>query len=119
MVVRPAAQRPVVLALGLLDRQIVDAGNAHTHQSLAIELPVLIAVRAEVLAAVIAPFIGEAHCDPMVRESPDFLDQAVVQLPGPFTSQERDDLLAALDKLGAIAPTAVLRVSEGHCLWIA
>jgi hypothetical protein len=46
------------------------------------------------------------------RKSPDFLDQAVVELAVPLARQERLDGRAALQKLRAIAPTTVRRVGK-------
>src|SRR5208337_1964441 len=119
MIVRAAAKRPVVLALALLDRQIVDAGDAQTHQPVLVEFPVLIAVAAEPEAAVIMPLIGEAHGDTIIAKSPEFLDQAVVELAIPLARQERLDGLAALEELRAIAPAAVFRIGKRHARGIA
>jgi hypothetical protein len=58
-----SAERPVVFALALFDRQIVDAGDAQTHQSMLVEFPVLVAVAAEPVAAVVVPLIGKAYGD--------------------------------------------------------
>src|SRR5438105_9571282 len=99
-----AAQRPVVFAIALFDRQIVDAGDAQAHQAVLVEFPVLVAVAAEPVAAVVMPLIGEAHGDAVVAEGPHFLDQPVVELAVPFAGEEGFDLLAALNELGAIAP---------------
>ena len=112
MVVRAAPERPVVLALALLDRQVVDAGDAPPHQAVAIELPVLVAVGAEPLPAVVVPFIGKAHRDTISGKGPELLDQAIVQLPVPFARQESLDGCAALQKLGTIAPAAVGRIGQ-------
>src|SRR3954454_23694540 len=110
MPVRAAAERPAVLALALPDRQVVDAGEAQPHQAVLVELPVLVAVAAEPVAAVVMPLVGEAHCDAVVVKRPDLLDQPVVELLGPFAGQERLDLIAALDEFGAVAPAAVDRI---------
>src|ERR1043165_726917 len=80
MVIGPAAQRPMILALAFLDGQVVDAGDAQPNQALAIELPILVAVAAMPLSTVVMPFIGEAHGDAAFAEGPNFLDQAVVEL---------------------------------------
>src|SRR5690348_13330927 len=112
MIVGPAAQRPVVFALALPDRQVVDAGDAQAHQPLGVEFPVLVAVAAEPVAAVVVPFIGEADGDAVLAEGPDFLDQPVVELTRPFALQECLDGGAALDELRAIAPAAVDRIGE-------
>src|ERR1051326_2618742 len=107
MIVGPASERPVIFALAVLDAKIVDAGNTQPHQALLVELPVLVAVAAIPIAAVVVPFIGKAHSNAVVAESPDLFDQPVVQLLGPLAGQEGFDRLAALDEFGAVAPTAV------------
>ena len=55
------------------------------------------------VAAVVMPFVGEAHGDAVVGECPDFLDQPVVELARPFAAQKRLDRLAAGKKFGAVA----------------
>jgi hypothetical protein len=119
MLVGAAAERPVVFALAFLDRKIVDAGDAKAHQAVLVELPVLVAVAAKPVAAVVVPFIGEAHGDAVVAEGPDFLDQAVVELAVPLTRQERLNGLATLKELGAVPPAAVGRVRERNASRIA
>ena len=109
MIVGTAAERPVIFALALRDRQIVDAGDAPPHQPVLVELPVLVAVAAEPVAAVVVPLIGEAHGDAVVAERPELLDQAVVELAVPFARQKRLDGRAALQELRAVAPAAVRR----------
>ena len=112
MIVGAAAERPVILPLAVLDRRVVDAGDAQAHQALLVELPVLVAVAAKPVAAVVVPLIGEAHGDAVLAKGPDFLDQPVVELAVPFARQERLDGLATLEELGAVAPAAVGRVGE-------
>src|SRR5581483_12109143 len=90
---------PVVLAICGSDGQIIDAGDPDAHQAPLVELPVLIAVGAEVLTAVVMPLVGEAYCDPVAVECPDLLDEAVVQLACPLAAQEGDDLGPAVDEL--------------------
>src|ERR1700739_3459035 len=89
MIVRAAAERPVIFAVGFGNRRIVDAGDPPAHQPFAVELPILVAVRAEPGAAVVMPFIGEADGDAIVGEGPQLLDQAIVELPVPFAGKER------------------------------
>lgn len=60
------------------------------------------------------PLIGETHCDAPVMECPDFFDQPVLKLAGPFSVQECPDRGAANDRLGAITLTAVSRVGEDN-----
>src|SRR3954452_20022675 len=110
MIVRTAAERPMIFARAFGDRQIVDAGDAQPHQSMFVKFPILVAVAAEPIAAIVVPFISEAHGDAIVAKCPDFLDQAIIELAIPFSCQERFDFCAALQELTAIAPPAVRRV---------
>jgi hypothetical protein len=112
VVVGAAAKRPVVLAFALLDRDIIDAGDAKPHQAVLIEFPVLVAVAAEPITAVVVPLIGKAHGDTVLTEGPHFLDQPVVQLAVPFARKKFLDGLAALQEFGTISPAAVGRVGE-------
>src|SRR5204863_9651562 len=77
-----------------------------------VEFPILVAIAAEPMAAVVMPLIGEAHGDAAVAEGPHFLDQPVVELAVPFADQEGFDLLAPVNELGAITPAAVHRIGE-------
>src|SRR3954453_18175305 len=104
MVVGAPAKRPVIFAVAFLDRQIIDAGDPKPHQPLIVELPVLVAVTAKPAAAVIVPFIGEAHRDAVVVEGPYFLDQPVIEFAVPFARQERLDGFAPLQELRAVTP---------------
>jgi hypothetical protein len=70
----------VKTAFGLGDRLLVDSGDPALHQSLAVELSVLVAVGAEPLTAVVMVFMGEAHGDTVAGMGPDFLDQPIVEL---------------------------------------
>src|SRR5258708_25957265 len=97
MIGRPGpGRRPVELALAGGDRQVVDRGDAMTHQAALVEFPVLVAVRPEPVARIVPPFVGEAHGDPIAAAGPQLLDEAVVQLPDPFARQERVYRLTAL-----------------------
>src|SRR3546814_12269198 len=62
------------------------------------------------LAAVVMPFIGEAHRDVVAGIGPDLLDQAVVHFALPFAFQQGLDGRAARDELGPVAPAAVRRL---------
>src|SRR5713101_5213190 len=56
---RTASEGPVVLALGFLDRQVIDTGQTTAHQPIRGELPVFIAIGPEPVARVIMPLIRE------------------------------------------------------------
>src|ERR1044072_681263 len=110
MTVGPPAERPVIFAVLGPDRQIVDAGDTKPHQPVFVEFPVLVAITSKPAAAVVVPFIGEAHRDAVAVKGPDLLDQPIVEFAIPFADEEGFDRLAALKKLGAVAPAAVDRV---------
>src|SRR5258708_22925658 len=114
MIVGAAAQGPVIFPLALGDRKVVDAGDAQPHQALIVEFPVLVAVAAEPVAAVVVPLIGKPDGDAILAERPQLLDQAVIELAVPFAGQERLDGGAPLQALSAVPPAAVPRVGEGH-----
>src|SRR6476660_8342312 len=106
-------RRPEELALFHRNRHIVDARLAPAHQTVAVELPLLIAIGAEPVAAIVAPFILEAHGDAIVVERPKLLDQAVIDFLRPFACEEGDDRRPALEEFGPVAPAAVFAIGEG------
>src|SRR5262245_35202631 len=84
-----------------------------------IELPVLVTVTAEPIAAVVVPFIGKAHGNAVVAKRPELLDQPVVELTAPLTLEKSFDRLATLEELGAVSPAAVDCVGERNAGGIA
>src|SRR5580692_2800774 len=107
MVVRTAPQRPVIFALALRHRQIVDAGDSQPHEAALVELPVFIAVAAKPMAAVVVPLIGKPHGYPVLAKSPNFLDEPVVEFARPLSREKCLDVVAALQEVVVIALTAV------------
>ncbi|KJC50598.1 hypothetical protein UB31_12115 [Bradyrhizobium sp. LTSP849] len=99
-------------ALRFPDRKIVDAGKALLHQSIGGKLPIFIPVRTKPVFAIVMPFVGKPHSDPILRECPEFLNQAVIQLLRPFAPKERDYLGATSDKLRSISPGTVRSIDE-------
>jgi hypothetical protein len=104
----------VIFPLTLPDGQIVNAGDPDAHQTVLVELPIFIAVAAEPVVAIVAPFVGEAHGDTVLLKCAELLDQPLVELATPLARQERLDFIAALQKLDAIAPATIRRVSQRH-----
>src|SRR5258708_17156885 len=102
---------PVEFSLRCLDPQVVDAGKPALHKAAWREIPVLVSVGAEPVERVVVPFIGEANGDPVLGEGPQFLDQAIVELPGPLARQEFDDAAPPLNQLAAISPLSITRLS--------
>src|SRR5260221_12336261 len=112
---RPRSRRrPVEAALAFLDGDIVDRGLAPPHQSVFVELPLLVAVGAMPLPGTVVPFVLETHGNAVLIEPPEVLDQAIVVLLRPLAGQERDNRVTAFEKLGAVPPAAVLGIGQRH-----
>src|SRR5262245_62504088 len=77
------------------------------------------AVQPEPVAGVEVPLVADAHRDARLVPRPHFLDQPVVELPGPLAAQELHDGLAAGEELAAVSPDAVGRIGERDALGIA
>src|SRR5450631_785653 len=97
----------MILTLALSNRKIVDAGDSQPHQAMFVEFPILIAVAPKPMTAVVMPLVGESHGNAIVRESPQFLDEPIVQLARPFSHQECLNGRAPLEELHPVAPTAI------------
>src|SRR5215470_15508471 len=87
-----------------------DAGEPPAHQAIRVELPILVPVGAKPMTAVVMPFIGEAHRNAVTCESPDFLDEPIVELARPLAPEKLYDFLPAGEELGAVSPDAVFRI---------
>src|SRR5688500_4424493 len=94
MVVGAPAERPVELAIRLADGHVVDRREAVLHETVWIELPVLVAIRSIPLVGIVTPLIGEAYRDSIPAECPQLLDQPIVQFAPPFAGEEGNDLFA-------------------------
>src|ERR1700675_215763 len=105
----------MIFAFALLDGSIIDAGDSKPHEAMLVEFPVLIAVAAEPITAVIVPLIGEAHRDTVLAKRPDFLDQAVVEFPAPLARQERFDRFTKLFRK-ARSPAASEELAHRQCI---
>src|SRR4051812_6070454 len=105
MIIRSAPERPMKLAIGCVDWQIIDARKAPLHQTVLSKLPVLIAIGAKPIPGLVVPLIRKADGDAVVEKGPEFFDEPVFQLARPLTGQEGDDLLPPICELGAIAPS--------------
>ncbi len=90
----------MVFAFALADRQIIDAGDAQAHQPILVEFPILVAIAAEPVTAVVVPFIREACGDAVVAKRPEFLDQPVVELAAPLARQKLLDRVTAVQEFG-------------------
>src|SRR5262249_23290370 len=96
--------------------QVVDAGDAASHEAVFVELPVFVSVGAEPIAGVVVPLISKTDRDPITLKRPEFLDQTIFQFFVPFARQELHDLLATCKELRPVAPNAVWRVGERDTL---
>lgn len=65
------------------------------------------------MAGIIMPFIGVAHGDPVLREGPELLDQAVVQLLVPFAFKESLGLGPTMNEFRAVTPLGIRRIGQG------
>src|SRR6187551_2542352 len=119
MVVGASAERPMEFALAVGDRQVVDARDAALHEAAIVELPILVAVGAIPLAAIVTPFIRKANGNAVALASPKLLDEPIVQFLGPLSSQELPYRFTANQELGSVAPHAVGRIGERAALRIA
>src|SRR5262250_1756265 len=119
MIVGTATQRPVILAFAFFDWPVIDARDAQTHQPVLIELPVLVAIAAKPIAAIIVPCVGEANRDSVLAKRPNRLDQAVIELAIPLARQKCFDFRSTLDKFRAIAPATVCCVGKRNASGVA
>src|SRR5690348_14747963 len=106
------AERPAIATVRLGDRRVVDAGDPALHEAVSVEFPVLVAVAAKPVAAVIVPLVGEPDRDAVSGEGPDLLDQAIVELALPLACEKCHDGRAAFEELGTVPPDAVRRVCK-------
>jgi len=58
------------------------------------------------------PFVGKPHSDPILRECPKLLNQAVLEFFRPFSRKECNYLVAAADKLRSVSPVTIWSVDE-------
>src|ERR1041385_7616838 len=119
MIIRTSAERPMKLPIVFPDREVIDAGDAQPHQAMFVECPVLVAVTAEPIAAVVAPFVGEAHGNTVIVKCPQLLDEPVVELTSPLAAEKSFDRASALEELNAVSPAAADRVGERDASGIA
>src|SRR5215469_771597 len=119
VIVGTATQRPVILAFALLDWQVIDAGDASAHQSLLVKFPVLVAIAAKPIAAVVMPFVSKPYGDTVFAKCPDFLDQAVIQLPVPLAHQKCLNGGATLKEFRSISPDAIHSIRKCNTTGIA
>src|ERR1044072_6136421 len=98
-----APKSPMIFPLRVLDWQVVNGCKPESHQTVVIEFPVLIAVGAEPISAIIVPFVSEPHSDAVFVESPKLFDQPVVEFFGPLPFQKLNDLGPTRWEFGAVS----------------
>ena len=64
-------------------------------------------------------FIFKAHGDAVISEGPQGFLEAIIQFAIPFAPEELDDLRAAMQEFGAVAPFGVLGVGERYAFGVA
>jgi len=79
-----STQRPMKLAIGGQDWEFIDTRVSGIHQPQIIEFPILVPIGTVPVAGVIVIFIGKSNSNPVLPECPQFLDEPIIQLPGPF-----------------------------------
>lgn len=109
---RARSQRPHEFAVRSCHGHIVDAGLATMHQSIVVELPLLIAMGTEPISGVVMPFVRKPHGNAVAVGCSDLLHEAVVQFLGRRACQQIDDGRPSLDGLGTVPPAAILRIGE-------
>jgi len=107
-----STQRPMKLAIGGHDWEFINTRVSGIHQPQIIEFPILVPIGTVPVAGVIVIFIGKSNSNPVLPECPQFLDEPIIQLPGPFARKEGNDLRSPRWELGAIAPFGIGRVSK-------
>src|SRR5262245_3617631 len=112
MVVGAPAEWPMECAFAHGDRQIIDARDATLHEAALVEFPVLGAVGAIPVPRVVMPLIREPNGNAVALTSPKLFDEPIVELLGPFASQELPDRVTPYHELRSVAPRAVGCVGE-------
>src|SRR5258708_19876954 len=109
----------MIFALSFGDRQIVDAGDAQSHQSVLVEFPVFVPVAAKPMTAVVVPLVGKTHGNSVLAKGPELLDQAIVELARPLARQKRLNGIAPLQEFGAVAPATVRGIGKRNASRVA
>jgi hypothetical protein len=118
MIVRATAKCPGIFTVHFLDGKIVDACESQLHESIIVEFPIFVAVRAIPVSRIVVPLVGEAHGDAVLGEGPKLFDQTVVEFLRPLAGEKSDDVLPSSHKLLAVPPARIEGVGESDLLWI-
>ena len=98
MIIGTTPESPGEISFGLGDRVLIDAIRSLLHQPIGFGSPVLLAIGAEPLSAVVATFVGQTHSDEIASTGPQFPDQEVVEVTQRCTGPKRLNLDATLWK---------------------
>ena len=112
-------KRPEEFPIRVFDGQVVDAGVTPLHHAGFIKFPVLVAISAKPVPAVVMTFVRKPHRDPVVCERPEFLDETVVVFFRPFPGEEGDDVSPADNELRPVSPMTVFGIAQTNMLRIA
>ena len=66
------------------------------------------------MTRVVMPLVSEAYGDPGPGECPHFLDEPVVQIPGPLAREEISDFVWSVNELPSVSPAGIDRVSQRY-----
>ena len=112
MVVGTAIEWPMIFLIALLNREIVDVGNASLHKSMLVEFPIFVVIGVEPMISVVMSFVGKVDGDTVVAKSPKLFDETIIQLLTPLTGEKLNDGFSARKEFSTIAPDAVVCVSK-------
>src|SRR6267143_2954319 len=112
VVVGTTTERPMILPIALLNREVVDAGNASPHKSMLVELPVFVAIGTEPMPRVVMPLVGKSDGDTIAVKCPKFFDETIIEFLVPFAGEESNNGFAAREEFRAVAPDAIVGVGE-------
>ena len=113
VIIGPASERPAVLSIRFLNRQVIDTGEASTHQAAFVKFPVFVSVGTEPVSRVIVPLVCEPDRNAVVSECPQFLNQPIVEFPRPFALEKRDDFVSSIYEFRTIPPSAMYKARPG------
>ena len=119
MIIRSAAEWPMIFAIVFADGQIVDAGNAAAHIAEIVKFPVLISVGAKPISRIVMPFVRKSDGDVVCLKRPQFFDEAIVEFLVPFAGEELNDDVASAEEFGTIAPDGIDGVGQRDALRVA
>lgn len=118
IVLRTRSERPVIKPFFLVDGHIIDGGITAAHDAVLVVLPVFISVGAIPVPGIIMSFVSETYSDTISAEGPKFFDKSIVKLSIPFSFEESDDRVSAVNKLSSISPTAINCIGERYLFGI-